>query len=52
VRRLIADGLSRRVQRCDVIVGPTRADHGVPVGAKIDDPVQMYLNDIFTIART
>jgi len=32
-----------------VILGPTTPTTAFPIGAKIDDPVQMYLNDIFTI---
>ena len=34
---------------CDVILGPTIPGTAFPLGAKVDDPVQMYLNDIFTI---
>ena len=50
VRRLIADGFRLAYERCDVIVGPTAPSPAFKFGAKIDDPVQMYLNDIFTIA--
>jgi aspartyl-tRNA(Asn)/glutamyl-tRNA(Gln) amidotransferase subunit A len=50
VRRLIADDFRRAYERCDVILGPTSPTAAFRVGAKSDDPVQMYLNDIFTVA--
>jgi aspartyl-tRNA(Asn)/glutamyl-tRNA(Gln) amidotransferase subunit A len=50
VRRLIADDFQRAYAQCDVIVGPTSPTTAFKLGAKADDPVQMYLNDIFTIA--
>ena len=50
VRRLIADDFRRAYQACDVIAGPTAPTAAFALGAKSDDPVQMYLNDIFTIA--
>ncbi len=50
VRRLIADGFRHAYERCDVIVGPTAPSAAFKIGAKTDDPVQMYLNDIFTVA--
>ena len=50
VRRLIADDFRRAYQACDVILGPTAPSTAFPIGAKSDDPVQMYLNDIFTVA--
>ena len=50
VRRLIADDFQRAYERCDVIVGPTAPTTAFPIGDQVDDPVQMYLNDIFTIA--
>jgi len=50
VRRLIADGFAHAYERCDVILGPTAPSPAFKFGAMTDDPVQMYLNDIFTIA--
>jgi len=49
VRRLIAKDFAEAFQRCDVIMGPTSPSTAFPLGAKTEDPVQMYLNDIFTI---
>jgi len=50
VRRLIAQDFQRALAQCDVIAGPTAPTCAFAIGAKADDPVQMYLNDIFTIA--
>jgi aspartyl-tRNA(Asn)/glutamyl-tRNA(Gln) amidotransferase subunit A len=49
IRRLIAQDFDAAFQRCDVILGPTSPGTAFAIGAKSDDPVQMYLNDIFTI---
>jgi aspartyl-tRNA(Asn)/glutamyl-tRNA(Gln) amidotransferase subunit A len=50
VRRLIADGFAHAYERCDVVLGPTSPSTAFRLGAKSDDPVQMYLNDIYTVA--
>jgi aspartyl-tRNA(Asn)/glutamyl-tRNA(Gln) amidotransferase subunit A len=50
VRRLIADDFQRAFAQCEIILGPTAPTAAFELGAKTDDPVQMYLNDIFTIA--
>ncbi|MFO1310966.1 MAG: Asp-tRNA(Asn)/Glu-tRNA(Gln) amidotransferase subunit GatA [Burkholderiales bacterium] len=50
VRRLIADDFTRAYGECDVIMGPVAPTAAFRIGDKADDPVQMYLNDIFTIA--
>jgi len=50
VRRLIADDFRRALERCDVIAGPTAPTPAFRLGDKSDDPVEMYLNDIFTVA--
>jgi aspartyl-tRNA(Asn)/glutamyl-tRNA(Gln) amidotransferase subunit A len=49
VRRLIARDFAAAFRKCDVIAGPTAPSTAFEIGALIDDPVQMYLNDIFTI---
>ena len=49
VRRLIVQDLSRAFERCDVILGPTAPTTAFEIGAQAEDPVQMYLGDIFTI---
>jgi aspartyl-tRNA(Asn)/glutamyl-tRNA(Gln) amidotransferase subunit A len=50
VRRLIADDFRRAFREADVIAGPVAPSAAFAIGDKTDDPVQMYLNDIFTIA--
>jgi aspartyl-tRNA(Asn)/glutamyl-tRNA(Gln) amidotransferase subunit A len=49
VRRLIARDFSEAFKRCDLIMGPTSPTTAFALGAKTEDSVQMYLNDIFTI---
>ena len=48
LRRLIADDFSRAFGKCDFILGPTTPATAFVLGEKNDDPVAMYLNDIFT----
>jgi aspartyl-tRNA(Asn)/glutamyl-tRNA(Gln) amidotransferase subunit A len=50
VRRLIAEDFQRAFTACDVIIGPTTPSAAFRIGSQSDDPVQMYLNDIFTVA--
>ena len=50
VRRLIARDFAQAFTQCDVIFGPTSPTTAFAIGAKSDDPVQMYLNDIFTVS--
>jgi aspartyl-tRNA(Asn)/glutamyl-tRNA(Gln) amidotransferase subunit A len=50
VRRLIRDEFAAAFKDVDVIVGPTSPTVAFPLGAKVDDPVTMYLCDIYTIA--
>ena len=50
LRRLIAQDFARAFEVCDVIAGPTSPSVAFNLGEKSDDPVKMYLNDIYTIA--
>ncbi len=50
LRRLIAADFSASFEKCDVIMGPTSPSTAFDLGEKGDDPVQMYLSDIYTIA--
>ena len=50
IRRLIKNDFNAAFQDCDVILGPTTPSPAFKLGEKTDDPVQMYLEDIFTIA--
>jgi len=49
IRRLIANDFVEAFKRCEVVVGPTSPTVAFKLGAKTADPVQMYLNDIYTI---
>ena len=49
IRRLIAQDFAEAFERCDLIIGPTAPTVAFKLGAKAADPVQMYLNDIYTI---
>jgi len=49
VRRLVARDFSRAFEKCDLILGPTAPTTAYALGEKRDDPVQMYLGDVFTI---
>ena len=50
IRRLIAQDFVEAYKQCDVIMGPTTPTTAFKLGEKGDDPVQMYLSDIYTIA--
>jgi aspartyl-tRNA(Asn)/glutamyl-tRNA(Gln) amidotransferase subunit A len=50
IRRLIAQDFVEAFKQCDVIMGPTSPSTAFKLGEKGDDPVQMYLSDIYTIA--
>ncbi|MDR2244240.1 MAG: Asp-tRNA(Asn)/Glu-tRNA(Gln) amidotransferase subunit GatA [Burkholderiales bacterium] len=49
VRRLIADDYQAAFKQCDVILGPTVPTTAPLLGSQTQDPIKMYLNDIFTI---
>ncbi|ENO84341.1 Asp-tRNA(Asn)/Glu-tRNA(Gln) amidotransferase subunit GatA [Thauera linaloolentis] len=50
LRRLIAQDFQVALQQCDLIAGPTTPTTAWALGQMADDPVQMYLSDIYTIA--
>jgi len=49
VRQLIADDFNQAFEKYDFLIGPTTPTAAFALGEKTADPVQMYLNDIFTI---
>jgi aspartyl-tRNA(Asn)/glutamyl-tRNA(Gln) amidotransferase subunit A len=49
VRKLIADGFARAFREVDFIAGPTTPTPAFGIGQKTDNPIEMYLNDIYTI---
>ncbi|WP_054285217.1 Asp-tRNA(Asn)/Glu-tRNA(Gln) amidotransferase subunit GatA [Gulbenkiania mobilis] len=50
IRRLIADDFRKAFERCDVILGPVAPTAAFDIGQLADDPVQMYLSDIYTLS--
>jgi aspartyl-tRNA(Asn)/glutamyl-tRNA(Gln) amidotransferase subunit A len=50
IRRLISEDFRKAFQQVDVIMGPTSPTVAFNLGEKVDDPVTMYLSDIYTIA--
>lgn len=52
VRAKIAQDFTNAFEKVDVIMTPTTPTPAFKLGEKIDDPVTMYLNDIFTVATS
>ena len=50
IRHLISDDFKNAFEQVDVIMGPTAPTTAFGIGEKADDPVTMYLSDIYTIA--
>jgi len=50
IRRLIKNDFQKAFEEVDVIMGPTSPHTAFAIGSKNDDPVTMYLEDIYTIA--
>jgi aspartyl-tRNA(Asn)/glutamyl-tRNA(Gln) amidotransferase subunit A len=50
VRSLIRGDFDRAFEQCDVILTPTAPTPAFRFGEKTDDPLQMYLSDIYTIS--
>ena len=49
LRRIISDDFRRAFEKVDVIAGPTTPGTAFTLGEKVDDPVTMYLNDVYTV---
>ena len=50
VRRLIRNDFDAIFAKCDVVAGPTTPTVAFPIGSKADDPLSMYLADVYTIS--
>lgn len=50
VRRLIKEDYTKAFKEVDVIVSPTAPTTAFDIGSELNDPVQMYLNDVYTIS--
>ena len=49
VRRLVADDFDKAFEACDAILCPTAPTPAFRIGEKTDDPLTMYLNDVYTV---
>jgi len=49
VRTLIRNDFLSSFERCDAIITPTAPSTAFALGEKVDDPLAMYLNDIYTV---
>jgi aspartyl-tRNA(Asn)/glutamyl-tRNA(Gln) amidotransferase subunit A len=49
VRRLIKQDFDRAFEQCDAILCPTTTSPAFKIGEKVDDPLAMYLNDVYTV---
>ena len=50
VRTLIRNDFERAFEQCDLIVTPVAPTTAFKLGEKMNDPLTMYLSDIFTIS--
>ncbi|BBN60251.1 Asp-tRNA(Asn)/Glu-tRNA(Gln) amidotransferase subunit GatA [Hydrogenovibrio marinus] len=49
LRRMVRDDFIKAFEQCDVIVGPVAPTPAFNIGEKSDDPISMYLADLYTI---
>ncbi len=49
VRRLISEDFKKAYEKCDVLLTPTAPSAAFAIGENEDDPIKMYLNDVFTV---
>lgn len=49
LRRMVRDDFTAAFKKCDVIVGPVAPTPAFNIGEKSDDPISMYLADLYTI---
>ena len=49
IRTLIAEDFRKAYEQCDVILTPTSPSAAFAIGEKMDDPVAMYMQDVFTV---
>lgn len=50
VRTLIRKGFDEAFTKCDFVLGPTAPTTAYKIGEKADDPLAMYLGDIYTVS--
>ncbi|MDC0985594.1 Asp-tRNA(Asn)/Glu-tRNA(Gln) amidotransferase subunit GatA [Gammaproteobacteria bacterium] len=50
VRNLIAQDFRKAFEKVDLILGPTTPDKAFKIGEKMNDPIAMYLSDVYTVS--
>ena len=50
IRRLISEDFKKAFENCDVILGPSAPSVAFPIGEKKEDPLKMYMQDVYTIS--
>ena len=50
VRRLLSEEFNAAFKKCDIILSPVTASPAFKIGERISNPLEMYLNDIFTVS--
>ena len=50
VRNLIAQDFRKAFENVDLILGPTTPDKAFKIGEKMNDPIAMYLSDVYTVS--
>ena len=50
VRNLIAQDFRQAFEKVDLILGPTTPDKAFKIGEKMNDPIAMYLSDVYTVS--
>ena len=50
IRKIISNEFSQAFKDVDLVLGPTAPDSAFKIGEKSNDPIAMYLSDIFTVS--
>ena len=50
IRRLISDDFKKAFEQVDMIMGPVAPETAFKIGEKSDDPISMYLSDVYTLS--
>lgn len=50
VRRILKNQFDQEFKKCDVLLSPVCTTPAFKIGERIDDPLSMYLNDLFTVS--
>ena len=51
IRKIISNEFEQAFKNVDLILGPTTPDSAFKLGEKTNDPIAMYLSDVFTVSK-